>query len=220
MPVGHAGRPTARAQRRTEAHRRISGWKAAKTCPNSQDMHRSSALIRHCMALAATTVLLTLATPASARSSAAAADGCIDITRYDVDSRATQDAAPAFQAAVRASNPHAVCIYFPTGIYRFSTSPTVAMAAGAANARDTVIIRGDGAGATRLLFAPDVDGLSIHLNGPQQSVHIRDLSVLAGNRSQRTTGIAVLQENAALPNSALSAISGAEFFCARFPTSI
>lgn len=134
--------------------------------------------------------------------------GCIDIRRYGADGQGNHDTASAFQAAVRASGPDAICVYFPAGRYRFSNSPTVSLGSGTHHLAAAITIQGDGAGLSRLQFDPGVSGPALRLNGPQQSFHIRDLSILAGGKNTDATGLSVIQEGPSPPNPAQSDITG------------
>lgn len=106
------------------------------------------------------------------------------------------------------ADPRAICIYFPAGSYRFASSLTAALSSSPEYGGAAITIRGDGSGVSRLLPDDGVDGLTIRLAGPQQSFHIRDLSVLAGQGSGTATGIVIMQDNARLPNPAQSDITG------------
>lgn len=132
---------------------------------------------------------------------------CIDILTYGGDRNGRADNAEAFRAAVAAANPQAICIYFPSGTYRFASSPAIALSSSPESRAAAVMIIGDGTALSRLRPDPDVDGLALHLRGPQQSFHIRDLSILATNKSNSAIGIAVRQDNARLPNPAQSDIT-------------
>ena len=147
------------------------------------------------------------ATGGNAAAVAAPAPGrCSDIVDHGADRTGAQDSAAAFRAAAAASDPKAVCIHFPAGTYRFATSPTLFLRVGDPDA--AITIDGDGAGLSRLVFDAEVSGPVLRLNGPRQSFHIRDISILAGGKNKTATGLAILQEGAPTPNPAQSDISG------------
>lgn len=132
---------------------------------------------------------------------------CINVMQYGADNSGAQDNGPAFQSAIAASDPRAICLYFPAGTYRFATSPTVALRSGSSYRSAAITIVGDGSELSRLQPDANINGLTLSLNGSQQSFHIRDLSILAGNKSRSATGLSILQANAFSPNPAQSDIS-------------
>lgn len=133
---------------------------------------------------------------------------CIDITNYGADRSGVRDNAAAFRSALAAADSQVICIHFPAGTYRFASSPRITLRAAVQFRAAAVTITGDGAGVSKLKPDPDVNGLIVELTGPQQSFHIRDLSILAGNKSRSADGIAIRQERTPLPNPAQSDITG------------
>mgnify|MGYP001217037447 CR=1 FL=1 len=135
-------------------------------------------------------------------------NGCIDVLHHGGDNGGVRDNSAAFRAAMDVSEGDAVCIYFPAGIYRFSSSPTMSLPVAAGHGGAAITIIGDGSELSKLQFDPEISGLVLRLNGPQQSFHIRDLSILAGSKAKAVTGLSIIQENARTPNPAQSDISG------------
>lgn len=133
---------------------------------------------------------------------------CVDILDYGADNQGERDSAQAFQAAVQAGAADAICVYIPKGTYRFRSSPTISLPGDKGHEAEAITLRGDGAGVSKLLFDADVNGLALRLNGPRQSFHIRDISILANGNSEATIGLSVMQRGATSPNPAQSDITG------------
>lgn len=133
---------------------------------------------------------------------------CVDILDYGADNQGERDSAQAFLAAAQAGAANAICVYIPAGTYRFRSSPTISLPGDKGHEADAITLRGDGAGLSRLLFDADVNGLALRLNGPRQSFHIRDISILASGNSEATIGLSVMQQGASAPNPAQSDITG------------
>lgn len=133
---------------------------------------------------------------------------CVNILALGADREGKNDAGPAFRSAIEANSMPAICVYFPKGTYRFASAPVVTLPMDSAYRSAAVAIIGDGSGLTILQPDPDVNGLTIHLNGSQQSFHIRDLSIVASNKGKSSTGLSIYQDKARSPNPAQSDIIG------------
>ena len=129
---------------------------------------------------------------------------CKNVTAYGADPTGASSSNLAFNNAVASTNGRNICIYFPAGNYRFTAPLQVSLTS--TNATASVTIQGDGSETTQLRFEPDITGINITLNAQWQSFHVKDLSVLAGNKSTVTHGIAV-NNNSGILNSAQSHIS-------------
>lgn len=129
---------------------------------------------------------------------------CTNILHYGADRTGTLASDAAFTAAVSLSQAGKICLYFPAGTYRFTSTKTVTLNAAVTTA--SITLAGDGADVTLLNFSGGTSGISITLNSAYQSFHIQDLSVLGGTYSQSTQGITVTQ-SATISNPAYSAAS-------------
>ena len=127
---------------------------------------------------------------------------CANILSYTTNATGlvsgTVDAASAFNAAVAASNPNAICVYMPAGNYTFSATIGVN---GGSSSTASITVKGDGADSTRLAFTGAAkSGLFVGLNKAQQSFHIRDLSILAGFADTGVTSAGInIQQSGTVP---------------------
>lgn len=135
---------------------------------------------------------------------------CPSILSYGGDPTFTSDNATAFTTAQAASLfAGQTCVYLPAGHYKFLSSPATVIAAG--NATGSASVLGDGPDATTLDFSTGTSGLAFTLNTQFQSIHVRQLSILAGSASNVTVGINVQQLQASVTNPANSAINDISF---------
>jgi len=100
-----------------------------------------------------------------------------------------------------------ICLYMPAGTYLFNTA--ISLQAGtSSDVAASLMVVGDGADLTRVKMASAINGLNIFLNDCTQSFHLRDFSILAGNKSTTTVGINVAQSGTCGSNPAQNDISG------------
>jgi hypothetical protein len=104
----------------------------------------------------------------------------------------------AWNLAVAAGG-NATRIHFPRGSYTFVTSAVLALSSTA-----SVTLTGDGPELTKLLFT--TGGFAITLVSQNNSVHVRDMSLLAGGANSGTA-LTIAQTAAGVTNPANSALS-------------
>lgn len=119
-----------------------------------------------------------------------AKQSCINILLYGGDPSDTSDNTSALSAAMAANTSSTVkCVYFPTGKYKFTSQQSFSLPASTASYTFT----GDGHDVTLLDFSGGTSGLSFTFNNVNNSLHLRDFSVLGGAYSSSTVGIRVNQ---------------------------
>lgn len=123
------------------------------------------------------------------------------ILDFGGDPTGTNDNSAALAAALAAGIGGHPVVYFPPGIYKFSANVSYTLP----NSTASVTIIGAGSEISQL-FWPAGGGLSINYLGPFNSVHIRDLSILAGNAGIGN-GISLNQTAVSSLNPANSALS-------------
>lgn len=110
---------------------------------------------------------------------------CANIMSFGGDNTNTSDNTSAFNQAVASSlSSGHVCVYAPSGTYKFNSSLTISLSSNIPIS--SVMIEGDGQDITNFNFFNGSNGLIINLATQYQSLHIRDLSLLAGNVSNST----------------------------------
>jgi hypothetical protein len=129
---------------------------------------------------------------------------CANIRDYGGDKTGTKTSDAAFDEALAASNPGRLCVYLPAGLYLFHSAHAISLSASLVSA--SVTIQGDGPDVTKLSFDRGTSGLAFALNHASHSFHVRDMSILGGDYSAGTSGIAAVQ-NAVVPNPAYAAQS-------------
>lgn len=112
---------------------------------------------------------------------------CANILHYGGDRTGTNFSDTAFDTAVGASQTGKICVYLPSGTYKFNTTHYVTLTA--SPSVGSITIKGDGPDVTNLNFVSGTTGLAITTNGPYQAFHIEDLSVLGGTFNTSTIGI-------------------------------
>lgn len=129
---------------------------------------------------------------------------CANILHYGGNRTNSADNDAAFAAAASASQSSKLCVYFPSGTYRFNASQQVVLPA--SPTVSSVMIKGDGPDITMLNFANGTSGLSVVTNSASQSFHLDGFSVLGGTFSTSTDGISIYGA-ADNPNPAVNAPS-------------
>ena len=112
---------------------------------------------------------------------------CANILHFGADRTGTAFSDTAFDLAVAASQSAKICVYLPSGTYKFNTTKYLTLAA--SPAVGSIVIKGDGPDVTNLNFASGTTGLGITTNGPYQGFHLSDFSVLGGTFNTSTVGI-------------------------------
>lgn len=84
----------------------------------------------------------------------------------------------AFAAAAVAGPSGQACVYFPAGTYNFATAPSYTVP----TTPGSITIEGDGAESTVLSFSSS-NGVTIGLNSPYQTFHVRDVTFAGGTGS-------------------------------------
>lgn len=135
-------------------------------------------------------------------------DGCANILAYGGDKTGATDNSAAVALVISTFGSKNICLYFPAGTYLFNSAISL-QAGSSSDAAASLTVMGDGADLTRIKMASAINGVNVSLNDCTQSFHLRDFSVLAGNKSTTTVGINVAQSGTCtLPNPAQNDISG------------
>lgn len=112
---------------------------------------------------------------------------CANILHFGGDRTGASFSDTAFDNAVSASQSAKICVYLPSGTYKFNTTKYLTLAA--SPAVGSITVKGDGPDVTNLNFASGTTGLGITTNGPYQGFHISNLSILGGTFNTSTVGI-------------------------------
>ncbi|NUY33306.1 hypothetical protein F0160_22740 [Paraburkholderia sp. JPY303] len=130
--------------------------------------------------------------------------GCQNIIWQGAVPDGVTDNTAAWNAAVRASDPNQICVYFPPGHYRFAWPMAYTFQTAAAS---SITILGAGQDITNLEFSlANAPGIAIGVTSAFNSVHIRDLTV-AAKMAQGSQGILLSSSEVTNPNPANTAPS-------------
>ena len=110
-------------------------------------------------------------------SAVAHAQQCESITSYGGNGNGATNNSPALAAAFAALPPNGECIALSAGRYLFSTTVTLTYPA---TAIYSVTLVGAGADATTLYW-PASNGITINATGPQNTIHMHDLTFSTGS---------------------------------------
>ncbi|MBU9624737.1 beta strand repeat-containing protein [Burkholderia multivorans] len=131
--------------------------------------------------------------------------GCKSILDYGGNNGGSVDNSAAFVSAAAASPSGQACVYFPPGVYAFSSQFVYSLPTSTAS----ITIEGAGADVSILKWAAG-GGFQVNYSGPGNSAHIRNLSIVTGTTATGN-GLVLYQNASSIPNpanSALSEISG------------
>lgn len=115
--------------------------------------------------------LLLLLSIAAIPTATAQTTTCRNATSYGADPTGATPSNAAFNSAVAATDGVHICVYFPAGLYTFTSTLSVSLPVG--NSAASVTIQGDGSETTQLRFNPGVDGVHVTLNNGFHSFHIQ-----------------------------------------------
>ncbi len=121
--------------------------------------------------------------------SANAFAGCASILSYGGNNTDSADNTAALASAISAQGSQA-CVFFPAGTYEFLENASETLPSGVAS----LTLVGSGQDVTDLVW-PSGGGLTINYQGQDDSVHVRDLSILTGT-TDAGSGLALVQASA------------------------
>jgi hypothetical protein len=129
---------------------------------------------------------------------------CPNILRFGGDATGATSSDAAF-ALLAGQTTGRICIRMPAGLYKFAAPLSVTLSNALVNGSISII--GDGPDVTRLDFFNGTSGLALTVNLPSQSIHVKDLSILAGTFNTSTIGLSLTQAQVTYANSAITAPS-------------
>lgn len=113
---------------------------------------------------------------------------CPSITDYGGDNSGVNDNVAAFFNTINAQQPGRACVFFPAGNYNLSGIINYTLP----DAYSSLTVLGDGVSSTYLIWG-NGGGLQITMpGGANNSVHIRDLSLLTGSAGTGNAAITLL----------------------------
>ena len=115
--------------------------------------------------------------------------GCASILSYGGNNTDSADNTAALASAISAQGSQA-CVFFPAGTYEFLENASETLPSGVAS----LTLVGSGQDVTDLVW-PSGGGLTINYQGQDDSVHVRDLSILTGT-TDAGSGLALVQASA------------------------
>jgi hypothetical protein len=121
---------------------------------------------------------------------------CASIMDYGGDNTGANDNTSALVNTINAQPAGKACVFFPAGTYSFSGQVAYALP----DANSSITILGESVGSTNLIW-PNGGGLQITMpGGVNNSVHIRDLSILNGSTGSGNAAITLLNStSSAMP---------------------
>ncbi|PVX77152.1 hypothetical protein [Paraburkholderia unamae] len=126
---------------------------------------------------------------------------CPSILDHGGDNTNTNDNTSAFAATAAVGPSGQACVYFPPGVYKFSSAVSYSLPSTTAS----ITIHGAAADQSKLVWASG-GGMTITYNGPYNAVHISGLSFLTGSVGSGTA-LSLSQSSSSIPNPANTALT-------------